>query len=131
MYREKEKAPEPERKSSEYQEETEDDLVVSSPTPVIETGESGEEQIPAEGEGNGEEMPVTEKKAEGDDDMITEVKMNDNDVDTKSGEGDKTRKEQGENTKEEQETEKEEQKEEEVKKVVPKSELINNKICTE
>ena len=132
MYREKEKAPKSEKESLEQQEETEDDLVVSSPTPVLETAESGEEKMPAEGEGAGEEIPVTEQKVEGDDDKITEVKMNENDVETKPGEGDDARKDQEKATKEEQEKEKDDQeeKEEVVKKVVPKSELINSATCT-
>ena len=131
MYKEKEQAPKSERKSSEQLEETEDDLVVSSPTPVIETAESGEEQMPAEGEGTGEEIPVTEQKVEDDDDKIAEENMNDNKVETKLKEGEDTAKEQEKEAKKEQEKEKEEQeqKEEEVKKVVPKSELINDKIC--
>ena len=132
MYRDKEKAPKSERKSPEQQEETEDDLIVSSPTPAVETAESGEEKAPAEGEGTGEEIPVTEQKVEGDDDKITEVKMNENDVETKPGEGDDAKKDQEKATKEEQEKEKDEQeqKEERVKKVVPKSELINSATCT-
>jgi len=70
VYKEKEKAPKSERKSSEHQEDTNDVLVVTSPTPAAETAESGEEQMPAEGEGTGEEIPVTGQKVEGDNDRL-------------------------------------------------------------
>ena len=128
VYREKEKAPRSERQSSEQQEETEDDLVVTSPTLAIETAESGEEQMPVESEGTGEEIPVTEQKVEGDNDITTEVKKNDNDVETKPEEGGNTGKEQEKETKKEIEKEEQEQIEEQVKKVVPKSGFINEKI---
>ena len=133
VYKEKEKAPKSGRKSSEKQEDTNDDLVVTSPTPVTETTESGEEQMPAEGEGTGEEIPVTEQKVEGDNDISTDVKRSDNDVETKPEEGEIAAKEQEKEAKKEKEKEEKEQKEEkqqreeEVKKLVPKSKLLNNK----
>lgn len=123
VYKEKEK-----RKSSKQQEETKVDLVVTSPSPVIETVESGEEEMPAKGQGTGEEEPATEQKVEGDDDIITDVKRNGNDVETKPGEGGDTGKEQEKETNKEKEKEEQEQQEEQIKKVVPKSEIINYKI---
>lgn len=130
VYKEKEIAPKSERKSPEQGEETEVDLVVTTPTPTIETAESGEEQMPAEGEETGEETPVTKQKVEGNNDINTEVNRNDNDEETKPGEEGKTGKEQEKDTKTEKEKEEQEQKEEQVKKVIPKSEFINNKIYT-
>lgn len=131
VYKEKEKAPKSGRKSSEKQEDTNDDLVVTSPTPVAETAESGEEQMPAEGEGTGEEIPVTEQKVEGDNDISTDVKRSDNDVETKPEEGEVAAKEQEKEAKKEkeekQQKEEKQKREEEVKKLVPKSKLLNNK----
>ena len=124
VYKEKEKAPKSERKSPEQQEETEVDLVVTSPTPTLETAESGEEQMPAEGEETREEIPVTEK-VESDSDKTTEVKINDNDDETKPGEEENTGKEQEKDAKMEKEKEEQEQKEKQVEKVIPKSEFIN------
>lgn len=131
VYKEKEKAPKSEQKSPEHQEETEDDLVVSSPTPIIETAKSGEEQMPVEGEGTEDEMLVTEEKVEDDNDLTTEVTRNGNDGETEPAEEGDTGKGQEKDTKKEQEKEEQEQEQEEVKKVVPKSELIINKIRTE
>lgn len=128
VYKEKEKAPESERKSPEQLEEPEVDLVVTSPTPTMETAESGEEQMPAVGEETGEEIPVTEQKVEGENDITTEVKGNDNDDEAKPGEEENSGKAQEKDTKTEEEEQ--EQKEKQIKKVVPKSEFINNKICT-
>lgn len=130
VYKEKGIAPKSERKSPEQEEETEIDLVVTSPTPTIETAESGEEQMPAEGEKTGQEIPVTEQKVEGDSDIKSEVNRNDNDEERKPGEEGKTGKEQEKDTKTEIEKEEQEQKQEQVKKVIPKSEFINNKIYT-
>lgn len=130
MYKEKEIAPKSERKSPEQGEETEVDLVVTTPTPTIETAESGEEQMPAEGEETGEETPVTKQKVEGNNDINTEVNRNDNDEETKPEEEKNSGKEQEKDTKTEKEKEEQEQKEEQVKKVIPKSEFINNKIYT-
>ena len=126
VYKEKEKAPKSERKSPEQQGETEVELVVTSPTPTLGSAESGEEQIPAEGEETGEETPVTEQKVEGDSDKTTEVKINDNDDEKKPGEDENTGKEQEKDAKMEKEKEEQEQKEKQVKKVLPKSEFINN-----
>lgn len=119
VYKEKEKTPKSKRKSSKQQEETRDDLVATSPTRIIETVESGEEVMPAEGEGTGEEVPTTEKREESDG-KIPDVTKSDTDAKTTPEERKDIKKEQ-ENEKENEE-DKQEQKEEEIKKVVPKGE---------
>ncbi len=121
VYKEKEKTPKSKRKLSKQQEETGDDLVATSPTRIIETVESGEEILPAVGEGTGEDVPPTKQGEEGDE-VAADVTKNDNDVKTKPDEREETKKEQ-EKTKEKDKVEQEqEQKEEEIKKVVPKGE---------
>lgn len=119
VYKDKEKTPKSKRKTSKQQDETKDDSLATSPTRLIETVESGAEIMPVDGQGAGEEVPVTEQREEGDG-TVGDVTKNDNDVKTKAEERGETKPEQ-EKGKEKEEDE-QEQKEEEIKKVVPKSE---------
>ena len=115
VYKEKEKAPKSKRKSSRQRDEiSKDESVVTSPTFLLETVESGEELM-ADGERTGEEVRTTEKAVEGDD-AIVDVTKGGNDVSTQREEDRKLGKEEEMEKKKEKEKEDEEKQKEEQKK---------------
>ena len=123
VYKEKEKVPKSKRKSSQQRENTtQDDSVVTSPTRLIETVESGEELMPADGEETGEELQATEQRVE-DDGIIADVTKNTNDVKTKPEKRGETGKEQEIEKEKEKEKDGQEQKEEKMENLVPKGKL--------
>ena len=124
MYKEKEK-PTKSRKRTSLEEQEKDnteneDLLVMSPTTAVQTVEPGDEMLPTNTEGTGEDVGLTEERL-GNEPIVKEITIS-ADVNTKSEEGEKI----GNEKKMETEKEKEEQgkKEENKKNVIPKSKLI-------
>lgn len=125
VYKEKEKPPMSiQRYSPEREEINEDDSVVTSSTPLIETVEPGEDlSIENNGEGTGEEMQMKEETVEGDgtnDDVAEDGK----DISSKGEEEPRANNEELEEEKEkEEEKEEEKQIEKETRTAPPKSTL--------
>lgn len=124
VYKEKEK-PTKSKKRTSLQEQEKDntgneDLLVKSPTTAVQTVGPGDEMLPTNTEGTGEDVNLTEQRV-GNEPIVNEITIS-VDVNTKSEEGEKI----GNEKKLEKEKEKEvqEKKNENKKNVIPKSKLI-------
>ena len=126
VYKEKEKPPMSiQGYSPEREEINEDDSVVTSSTPLIETVEPGEDlSIENNGEGTGEEMQMEEEVVEGDG-TNDDVAEDGRDVGSKGQEEPRANNEELEEEKEKEEEKEEEKQIEEEKRTAPPKSTLN------